>query len=104
MSNTILISKNVVARKDYFSNYAENFDNLIKRDENGKKTLDINSMQGYERSEIDLIQSCIDDNWLIKKGELHYYQTGVYDGDMYTARAKIGIHEICIKHELFYEY
>lgn len=106
MSATVLTDKNVVARKDYVSVYRDNFDYLIAKDESGKTIVDLKEANifGMTEEEIQTIQSAIDSNWLIKKGELHHYQFGVYEGECYSARAPKGIHEICCKYKLFEEY
>ena len=101
MSYTVLSNKNVVARKDYHSDSFYAFEHIIGVDENKNPVVDVSEADGYTKDEIDLIQSCIDDNWIIKKGELHYCQTGVYEGEMYTARSRIGVHDICVRHNLF---
>lgn len=100
--STVLSMKNVVARKEYNSDYFYCFEHVIGRDENGDPVMEPDN-DPYTEEEIKLIQSCIDDEWMIKKGELHYCQTGVKDGEMYTARGRIGIHEICEKYDLFIE-
>lgn len=104
--HTVLTDKNVVARKDYTSVYRDNFDYLITKDEQGKNVVDLKEANsfGMTDEEIKTIQSAIDNNWRIKKGELHHYQFGVYDGETYSARAPFGIHEICCKYDLFEEY
>jgi len=106
MSHTVLTDKNVVARKDYISNYSDNFDYLIIINQYGKKVVDIKEANnfGMTEDEINTIQSAIDSNWKIKKGDLHHYQFGIYYGETYTARAPKGIHEICCKYRLFEEY
>lgn len=104
--NTVLTDKYVVGKKDYTSQYRDNFDYLITKDESGKIVVDLKEAKsfGMTDEEIATIQLAIENKWKIAKGESHHYQFGVYDGETYSARAPKGIHEICCKYELFEEY
>lgn len=51
--------------------------------------------------EIQIIIDAQNRKWRIEPGELHYCQTGVYDGELYSYRAPKGIHEICVKFDLY---
>jgi hypothetical protein len=95
----------VIIRAGEISIYRDNFDYLITRDESGKPIVDLKEANyfGMTDEEIQTIQLAIDNNWKIKKGELHHYQFGVYDGETYSARAPKGIHDICCKYKLFEE-
>jgi len=106
MSHTILKDGYVVAKKDYISQYRDNFDYLVTKDENGKIIVDLKEAKSlyFTDDEIKTLQLAIDNEWKISKGEHHHCQTGIYDGEFYTARAPKGIHEICCKHQLFEEY
>lgn len=56
----------------------------------------------WSKDEADAISSAKGDDWKILKGERYVYQTGVFDGEMVTFRAKINLHEICLRYS-FYE-
>lgn len=103
--NTVLTDKYVVGKKDYYSDYQDNFDYLITKNEEGKTIVDLKEAAYFKMTdeEIATIQLAIDNKWMIAKGESHHYQFGIYDGESYSVRAPKGIHEICCKYRLFQE-
>jgi len=55
----------------------------------------------WSQDEAAAIEAAKTDGWKIHKGERYVYQTGVSDGEMVTFRAKVCLHEICLRHNLY---
>jgi len=53
--------------------------------------------------EIDHLRQAEADNWQIHPGQKYIHQTGVYEGDFYTFRARQGMHAICLKYKIYEE-
>jgi hypothetical protein len=41
------------------------------------------------------------DDWMIRKGTRYVYQTGLHDGEMVTFRARVDLHAICLRYNLY---
>jgi len=100
MSHTIFQQKNVVARKNYYSDTGQFFEWANSAKESGKYDLKEFESIGMSSEEILLIVKCRYNKWQIQKGELHYYQSGVYDGMVYQFRAPLGVMDIVTKYSL----
>ena len=53
--------------------------------------------------EIGHLRQAMADNWQIQPGQKYIYQTGVYEGDFYTVRARQDMHAICLKYDIYEE-
>lgn len=97
--NYSLKNKNVIARKDYNGDGSDYFDFALNCKNKG---YDLNEFKalGISDDDIDLILKNKENKYKIKKGDLHNYQCGVYDGELYSVRFPLGIWDIILKYDL----
>jgi len=100
--HTILKQKQVTARKDHWSDVGCNFDYAQAASSNGYNIEEFKA-NGMTDEEIQSILAAKERKFSIKKGEKYYYQVGIYDGELYTYRSPIDMHELCVKYDLYYE-
>lgn len=80
-----------ISRKEYYCDaYRYFLSNMAERDFNGDDLL--------------IYQAAKADKFKIKKGTKYFKRTGLFDGMWQTFRARIDMHNLCIKHELYEEY
>lgn len=100
--NTVLKKGYVKARKNYHTNASSYFDFAKYPREEGYRLSEFKDLDMTDE-EIQTILDADKLKWRIEVGEIHYSQTGVYDGELYSYRAPKGIHEICVKYDLYTE-
>lgn len=98
--NTVFKSGYVKARKNYHTDASCYFD--FANHKEGYRVSEFKDL-GMTDEEIQTILEADKRKWRIEVGEVHYSQTGVYDGELYNYRAPKGIHEICVKYDLYTE-
>ena len=87
--DTLLTNKRPVARKEY---------NCMASDwirECGWEDSD------WSVDEATVIANAKRDDWMIRKGTRYVYQTGLFDGEIVTFRARVDLHAICVRHNLY---
>lgn len=100
--HTVLKQKRVIARKDYHSDVDCNFDFAQSGSGPGYNLEEFKAI-GMTDEEIQSVLAAKERKFEIKKGELYYYQVGIYDGDIYAFRSPIDMHELSVKYDLYYE-
>ncbi|WP_316743779.1 hypothetical protein [Pedobacter antarcticus] len=100
--NTVLKSGYVKARKNYHTDASCYFDFARYPREGGYRVSEFKDL-GMTDEEIQAILEADKRKWRIEIGEVHYSQTGVYDGDLYSYRAPKLVHQICVKYDLYTE-
>ena len=105
MSTVNLTRKEVKAKKDYFNDAYHCFDWMLTIDANGKEIphpVDVESLK-MAPGDVAEIQKAIDCKWRIMPGEIHQYQSGIYENRFYTNRISSALYEIICKYDLFPE-
>ena len=85
-------TKTVKARKEYDCNAAHRISNS-----------DLGEID-FEAEDWLIIQKAKAENWKIKKGDLHIFTKGKFDGEFTTVRARIDLNKICEKYEIYTDY
>lgn len=100
--NTVLKKGYVKARKNYHTDSGCYFDFARYPREDGYRISEFKDL-GMTDEDVQTILEADKRKFRIEVGELHYSQTEVYDGELYSFRAPKGIHEICVKYDLYTE-
>jgi hypothetical protein len=105
--NDILKAGYVKGRKNYHSDAGCQFDfaRYSGPEEDREEGYNLSEFRdlGMTDEEIQTILTAARNKWRIEIGEVHYSQTGVYDGELYSYRAPKGIHEILVKYDMYTE-
>ena len=87
----LLIDSRPVARKEYKCDAAE----WYLKNSGGK--------EDFEPEDWAKIQSAAAEHFKIQQGQQYVYQAGICEGEFCTFKAKIDMHEICLKYDMYAE-
>ena len=88
-TNAVFKNKIVTARKEHDCSACE----MISNGDNPEDWMEVDELIVYLKVK--------EKGFKINPGDRYIFQTGVYDGELYTYRAIPEIHDICVKYDIF---